>query len=217
MVFPAESYAEKEGTLTHPDGRLQRLRPAIGHPGELRAEWRVLAELAERIGHPLGVLTGAQATAQLAQAVPFYAGVTLDVIGGRGVNWQAREAASALPEAEAGPFELERPPAAASANGALRLATYRSIWASKEVEASPALRFLAPEQRVQLSPQDAERLGLGDGDPVEVSHDGVHVRGTATVLAEVPGGTVVLEVGIAADSANALTNGEPRMVEVRRQ
>ena len=37
VVFPAESYAEKEGTVTHPDGRLQRLRPAIGHPGEVRA------------------------------------------------------------------------------------------------------------------------------------------------------------------------------------
>jgi NADH-quinone oxidoreductase subunit G len=39
IVFPAESYAEKEGTLTHPDGRLQRLRPAIGHPGSTRSEW----------------------------------------------------------------------------------------------------------------------------------------------------------------------------------
>src|SRR5205085_2562649 len=150
--------------------------PAAGRAAEQIAAALAEGELSPLYllhAHPLGVLTGAQATAQLAQAVPFYAGVTLDVIGGRGVNWQAREAASALPEAEAGPFELERPPAAASANGALRLATYRSIWASKEVEASPALRFLAPEQRVQLSPQDAERLGLGDGDPVEVSHDGV--------------------------------------------
>ena len=32
VVFPAEAYPEKEGTITHPDGRLQRLRPAIGHP-----------------------------------------------------------------------------------------------------------------------------------------------------------------------------------------
>ena len=32
VVFPAEAYAEKEGTLTHPDGRVQRLRPAIGRP-----------------------------------------------------------------------------------------------------------------------------------------------------------------------------------------
>ncbi len=37
---------EKEGTVTHPDGRVQRLRPAVGHPGEVRSEWRVLVELA---------------------------------------------------------------------------------------------------------------------------------------------------------------------------
>ncbi len=33
MIFPAESYAEKEGTVVHPDGRVQRLRTAIAHPG----------------------------------------------------------------------------------------------------------------------------------------------------------------------------------------
>ena len=37
VVFPAESYAEKEGTVTHPDGRVERLRPAIGRPGRVRA------------------------------------------------------------------------------------------------------------------------------------------------------------------------------------
>jgi NADH-quinone oxidoreductase subunit G len=216
VVFPAESYAEKEGTLTHPDGRLQRLRPAIGQAAEVRAEWRVLADLAERIGHPLDVLTGAQATAQVAEAVPFYAGITRDEIGGRGVNWQSRDAAGALPEGDAGPFELERPPAAPSPNGALRLATFRSIWASKEVEASPALRFLAPEQRVQLSPQDAQRLGLSEGDPVAVRHDAAVVRGTAVVHAAVPSGTVLLELGTVRDSANALTNGGRPLVEVQR-
>ena len=50
VVFPAEAYAEKEGTVTHPDGRLQRLRPAIGHPGEVRMEWQVLLDLAARLG-----------------------------------------------------------------------------------------------------------------------------------------------------------------------
>src|SRR5207248_2492052 len=66
VVFPAESYAEKEGTVTHPDGRLQRLRPAIGRPGSVRAEWSVLAELAERVGLPAGPLTGPMVTAMLA-------------------------------------------------------------------------------------------------------------------------------------------------------
>ena len=98
VVFPAESYAEKEGTVTHPDGRVQRLRPAIGRPAEVRAGWRVIGELAERVGHPLGVLTSAGATAALAAAVPFYAGLTPEEIGGRGVRWQERDAAAGFGE-----------------------------------------------------------------------------------------------------------------------
>src|SRR5206468_8527462 len=62
VVFPAASYAEKEGTLTHPDGRVQRLRAAIGHPGDVRAEWSVLVELSRRLGQDLGVLTPSMAS-----------------------------------------------------------------------------------------------------------------------------------------------------------
>ena len=50
VVFPAEIYAEKEGTVTHPDGRVQRLRQALGHAGEVRPGWSVLGELCERLG-----------------------------------------------------------------------------------------------------------------------------------------------------------------------
>ena len=48
VIFPAESHAEKEGTVVHPDGRLQRLRMAIAHPGEVQPGWAVLAELERR-------------------------------------------------------------------------------------------------------------------------------------------------------------------------
>ncbi|HLH65580.1 MAG TPA: NADH-quinone oxidoreductase subunit NuoG [Solirubrobacteraceae bacterium] len=96
VVFPAESHAEKEGTTVHPDGRLQRLRIAIAHPGEVRPGWAVLAELARRCGLDTGVEHAADAFAQLVDAVPFYAGLTLEEIGGRGVRWPARPQAAAL-------------------------------------------------------------------------------------------------------------------------
>ena len=104
VVFPAEAYAEKEGTLTHPDGRVQRLRPAIGRPkgpdqqsgSGVRPLWQVIADVAERTGLELGVRTGPMASQQLFDAVPFYAGLTLDAIGGRGIRWPASEAAAAL-------------------------------------------------------------------------------------------------------------------------
>ena len=101
VIFPAESHAEKEGTLVHPDGRLQRLRTAIAHPGEVRSGWSVIADIAKACGLDLGVLTSSMAFAQLRDAVPFYAGLTLEEIGGRGVRWPARAQASAMPGAAA--------------------------------------------------------------------------------------------------------------------
>ncbi|HEV2998839.1 MAG TPA: molybdopterin-dependent oxidoreductase, partial [Solirubrobacteraceae bacterium] len=113
VVFPAESPAEKEGTLVHPDGRLQRLRPAIARPAGVRSECGLIAELAARCGLDLGIaapalaesildlpagLAGAKAREQLYAAVPFYAGLTPEEIGGRGVRWQEREAAAAFPQ-----------------------------------------------------------------------------------------------------------------------
>jgi NADH-quinone oxidoreductase subunit G len=100
VIFPAEAYAEKEGTIVHPDGRLQRLRPAVGRMGEFgssRAGWQVLADLASRLDLDLGALTGSMASQQLFDTIPFYAGLTLEEIGGRGVRWQERDAADTVP------------------------------------------------------------------------------------------------------------------------
>src|SRR5829696_1337795 len=222
VVFPAEAYAEKEGTVTHPDGRVQRLRPAIGRPrgpdqqsgSGVRPLWQVIADVAERAGLELGVRTGPMASKALFEAVPFYAGLTLDAIGGRGVRWPASEAAAAFESAAWEPVKLEVPDAVpASAEGALRLGTFRSLWSSKEVDVSPSLRFLRPRQIVELSPADAERLGIREGDQVEVGSNGTRVKGAVKLRAAVPGGTVFLASGTHEQPANVLT--EP-MVQVKR-
>jgi NADH-quinone oxidoreductase subunit G len=147
VVFPAETYAEKEGTIVHPDGRLQRLRPAIARPGTVRAEWQVIAELALRLGLDLDVLSGPMASARLFEAVPFYAGLTLEEIGGRGVRWQERAAASAFPAAAEQP-QRQAPPLAQPSPGAADLAGYRSVWDAPEVEFSPSLEFLFPHREL---------------------------------------------------------------------
>jgi NADH-quinone oxidoreductase subunit G len=95
VVFPAGAYPEKEGTVVHPDGRVQRLRPAVAQPGQSRAEWQVIAELAQRVGLDLDVLSGPMASQQLFDAVPEYAGLTLEEIGGKGVRPYEREVAVA--------------------------------------------------------------------------------------------------------------------------
>jgi NADH-quinone oxidoreductase subunit G len=225
VIFPADSYAEKEGTVVHPDGRLQRLRTAIAHPGSVRAGWSVIADIGRRAGLDTGVLTSPMAFAQLVEAVPFYRGISLEAIGGRGVRWPALDVASELSAPasdQARPATArrgatgERPAGgngAAPSTGSLRLGTYRSIWAAPEVEISPALKFTIARQQVELSPEDASRLGIGNGDAVDVAQNGTRLRGTAHVRSGVPAGTVFVADGITDESANALT--EP-VVEVQK-
>jgi NADH-quinone oxidoreductase subunit G len=219
VVFPGEAYPEKDGTVTNLDGRVQRLRPAIGRPkgrtgqsgSGVRPGWQVLNEVARGCGLDLGVQSGGMASAQLFGAVPFYAGLTLDEIGGRGVRW---------PEihqewgADWEPANLGAWPSFPSAGtGRLRLGTFRSLWADKTVDVSPLLHFMRAKQVVELSPADAERLGIREGDRVEVGHNGTRVKGAVKLRAAMPAGSVFLAEGVVDEPANALT--EP-LVEVHR-
>ena len=102
VIFPAGSYAEKEGTVTHPDGRVQRVRQAVALAGITRPGWQVIAELSQRLGLDLDVRNEKEASQQLFDAVSFYEGLTLEEIGGRGVRWQEREQAFATAGAGVG-------------------------------------------------------------------------------------------------------------------
>jgi NADH-quinone oxidoreductase subunit G len=214
VVFPAESHAEKEGTVVHPDGRLQRQRIAIAHPGEVRSGWAVLAELAARAGVEIEARRAGDVFAELVAAVPFYAGLTLDEIGGRGVRWPAREQASAF-SVEA-PAEQSFPSSAPLLpnQGELRLGTFRPIWAAPECEISPALKFLIPHQQIELAPSDAQYLGIAHGDEVTIAQNGTRINARAFVRSAVPAGSAFMAEGLdGTQSANTLT--EP-LIEVRK-
>jgi NADH-quinone oxidoreductase subunit G len=212
VVFPAEAYAEKDGTVTHPDGRLQRVRQAIGRPGEVRAQWSVLAELCQRLGSTLDLSSGPLVFEALANAVSFYNGITLEDIGGRGVRWQER--VEGQPFVLSQSLTLETPPPLPDTG--LHLGTVRSLWTGRETQHAAVLRFLAPQQQLELSPDDAQQLGVSSGDFVTVSVNGRSVRAVARVHDPVPPGSVFLVEGVAPENATALMNGLPRTVEVAK-
>ena len=211
IVLPAEAYAEKEGTVTHPDGRLQRLRPSVPRPNLVHPVWQVLAELAAALGDETGVDSAVEALDEIAAVVPFYAGLTPDEIGGTGVRWQEREQASSFTAAE--PPAAVSPPAPASNDG-LRLGTYRDLWAGEVTDRNHALRFLAPAQRIELAPADAEQLELSEGDQVEVRSNGSSVRARVVLRERMRPGAAFLIEGTAENNANALNGAE--MVEVTK-
>ncbi len=246
VVFPLETHAEKDGTVTHPDGRLQRVRPSASRPGDIRPNWGVLAELSLALGHDTGVTSQPSALAALTDAVPFYAGIDDSEIAGSGVRWQDRDAASELPEATgvdspgapsrgvpgeptpAPPAPTEGASGAGSPGtprasgpgdpvpGALTLGTYRDLWAGPITELNPPLKFLQPQQRVELSLSDAERLGLSSGDAVEVSQNGTTVRAQARIRERIEPGVCFLIEGTSEGNANGLLNGSPVSVTIEK-
>ena len=248
VVFPLETHAEKDGTVTHPDGRLQRVRPSAGRPGDIRPNWGVLAELSLALGHDTGIDSQPSAFQALTEAAPIYSGLTDAEIGGRGIRWQDRPAASLRPSpAEAseasGPSEPDSPDtqrgaptgnteAAGAARGVAsaesgsdgcrssgrsgsgRTGTFGS---GAITELNPPLRFLAPQQRVEMSVDDAERLGLKDrGHGSRSPRTGPACEAAVDVKERMPTEPCFLIEGTAEGNANALLNGGPVEVTIAK-
>ena len=214
VVLPAETHAEKEGTVTHPDGRLQRLRRSVPHPGNVRSIWQVLAELAARLGDETGIDSAPEALEAIAAEVPFYAGLTHEEIGGHGIRWQERRrlrrrcrrwVRRRSPKRHA---KRLRGSPRATGDGGLRLGTYRHLWADETTDRNVALQFLAQRQTVELAVADGERLGLKDGDEVEVRSNGTSVRARVDLRERMRPGAAFLIEGTAENNANALAGAE---------
>ena len=90
------------------------------------------------------------------------------------------------------------------------------MWAGPITELNPPLRFLAPQQRVELSIPDADRLGLKSGDEVKVAQNGHSIRARVAIRERVNEGTCFLLEGTAESNANALLNGSPVSVTIEK-
>jgi NADH-quinone oxidoreductase subunit G len=234
VLFPLETHAEKDGTVTHPDGRLQRVRPAAGRPGDIRPGWQTLAALSLALGHDTAITSQPEAFKALTTAVPFYSSITDASIGGRGIRWQETDAASNLPApAESAPSsspvpaadspdtQRERASAEAVAGTGdqpqtLALGTYRDLWAGPITELNPPLKFLTPKQRLEVSPEDAARLGLATDDKVRVTQGDRSLEASVAIRERVPEGVCFLAEGVAGANANGLLNGHQVRVGIEK-
>jgi NADH-quinone oxidoreductase subunit G len=234
VVLPLETHAEKDGSVTHPDGRLQRVRPSASRPGYVQSNIIVLAELAKALGLDTGINSQPTAFKALTEAVSFYNGIEETDIGGRGLRWQDRESLTSDPardvvmdsqdtqrDAPASMVQPDSTPRGVASgesvttsptDGSLLLGTYRDLWAGPVTELNPPLKFLQPQQRVEVSPVDADRLNLKSGDKVRVNGIDAQVH----VKERVPAGVCFMAEGVAEANANALLNGGPVQVKIEK-
>jgi formate dehydrogenase major subunit len=187
VVLPsAASWCESEGTVTNSERRVQRVRKALDPPGEARDDLWIIAEIARRLGHDWGRPTAEQAWDELRSLSPMHAGMSyerLEALGGlqwpcpdeqhpgslflHGRLWQEPI------EGPPAPFSIvvHRPPfEALDADYPIRLTTGRRLesyntGAQTNLYRSPLHRG----ESLDLSPEDAGRLELADGELVKVS------------------------------------------------
>src|SRR5262249_52921517 len=87
VVLPAASFLEKTGTYTNTDRRVQIGRKVLEPPGEARPDWRVLYDLATRLGYPMHYSSPEEIFAEFAGLTESYQGLTYERLGRAGKLW----------------------------------------------------------------------------------------------------------------------------------
>ncbi len=165
VIFPAEGFGEKEGTVTNIEGRVQKVNRIVPGPGQSRPDWSILDDLSALMGQPLGFDSPETIAKEIAAVAPAYQGVTWDVL-----EWEGRDGVVIPSQDVAQPLTFI--PADAPGRtiaGEMVLHYARTMYDDGVlVRHNPALAGLAPGAAAHLHPDDARRLGVEEGEQVLV-------------------------------------------------
>jgi len=163
VVLPAEAFAEKQGTSTNLEGRVQKVTRVVAGPGQTQPDWSILEEIARRLDAPMGFDCPETIAAEIAEVAPAYAGVTWSSLAfGEGVVIPG-------PDADQPLHYTPVDHALESASAPLVLHLARTLYDDGvEMRRSLSLQHLAPGAFAYLHPLDAATLGIVSGDKVTV-------------------------------------------------
>ena len=225
VVLPGSAYAEKEGTFTNTERRVQRVRKAVEAPGEARLDTDILTDLMVRMGYPQKRMSAAEIMDEIASVTPSYGGVSharLDsaAVGGRGLQWPCPAADHpGTPILHVGRFSRGKArfypakyvPAAELPDGEypLILMTGRILYhynARAMTGRTAGLMELEGSSYIEMNREDAERLGIRSGDAVRVTSRRGTILTRARVGQKTSPGETWMPFHFPDGSANILTN-----------
>ncbi len=226
VILPATSFAEKDGTFTNSDRRVQRCRKAVEPVGNSRADWDILADLGRRIAALLGQ-DGAGFAYDSAEAIweemrlvtPEFYGITYERLEREGgVHWPCPDLdhpgtpflfADSFPRGRGKFWSVEFGTRSEQPDDEYPfiLSTGRVLyhWHGSTMSGRSALERIFPEAICEIHPDDAEALGLVTGDWVEVGSRRDAIKLRALVTGRSPQGTIFIPFHFAEAAANLLT------------
>lgn len=221
VILPAACFAEKEGTFTNSERRVQRVRKAVEPPGEARADWKILVDLANRCGVEWTYQSASEVYDELAEHAPKFSGISHERIDetNEGLQWpcpdEEHPGTTYLHEGKVlrgkGLFQavefrpsLELP----DDHYPLVLSTGRTLYhynAATQTRRASGAAVKQPQAFIEIHRFDARKRGIATGDLIEVTTRRGTVRCRAIISRQVRKGCIWMPLHFPDARANLLT------------
>jgi formate dehydrogenase alpha subunit len=220
VVLPSASFAEKDGTFSNTERRVQRIRKIVNPPGEAKPDWEIIAGISTKIGYPMNYSSAKEIFEEIAKVTPSYAGISYDRIEKEGIQWPCPtaehqgtkflhkdrfsrglglfHAIEYIPPAE---LPDEEYPFILSTGRVLY--QYHTGTMTRRAQ-GPNER--CPESLVEINPADAAKFGINEGQMIKVTSRRGTLKAKTQITEKSPRGTIFMNFHFAESPVNLLTN-----------
>lgn len=220
VVLPGACFAEKDGTFTSTERRVQRVRKAVEPPGEAWPDWLILCEVARRMGYDMKYSSPAEVMEEIASLTPSYGGIHYDRLEGDGLQWPCptrdhpgtpylHKDGFVRGLGKFNPVEYKPPAELPDDDYPLVLTTGRMLYhfhTGTMTRKCKGISEIRPEGYVEIHPDTAASLAIADGDWVWVSSRRGRVKVKARVTAAIGRKVVFMPFHFRESPANVLTS-----------
>jgi formate dehydrogenase major subunit len=220
VVLPGASFAEKEGTFTNTERRVQMIRKAIEPPGDSKPDWQIIQELSSHFGYPMDYESPRAIMEEIAKLTPSYGGVRYDRLQGDGLQWPCpnlehpgtkflHQGRFSRGKGLFTPIEYKPPAEMPDGEYPFQLTTGRvhaHFHTGTMTRNSPSLEQEIKECYLEMNPADALEMGVADDEMVLIASRRGSVS-TKVKLTEKAGRKIVfMPFHFFESRANILTN-----------
>ena len=220
VVLPSASFAEKDGTFTNTERKVQRVRRAVKPPGQARQDWEIICDLSCRMGYPMAYEGPEAINKEMNSVTPSYGGISYKRLEKEHLHWPCpTEDHPGTPILHVGKFTRGKgmfhaidfiPPAELpDEEYPFYLTTGRVLYhfhTGTMTMQSEGLNEIVPECFVEISPQDALDHNLRDGDLLRVRSRRGEIEARANISEKAVEGSIFIPFHFAKAAANKLTN-----------
>jgi formate dehydrogenase alpha subunit len=220
VLLPGASFAEKEGTFSNTERRVQMIRKAVEPPGEAKPDWRIIQELSNRFGYSMDYESPRSIMEEIARLTPSYGGILYDRLQGDGLQWPCpnrehpgtkflHQGRFTRGKGLLTPIEYKPAAEMPSEEYPFQLTTGRihvHYHTGTMTRNSPSLEREMKECYLEMNPEDAQELRITEGDVVRIESKRGAISSKIKLTDSIRKRVVFMPFHFLESRANVLTN-----------